>query len=79
MSEPKQIEARLAKWTAVGIIVTGLVLISIQLGAQVYIDLQAALAGKITSSSSTYVGFVVLLIGAALMAVLSISGSSHAK
>jgi len=72
-------ETKLARWTAIGIVATGLVLMSIQLGAQVYIDLQAARVEKPPPCGSTHIGFVILLIGAVLMAVLSMSGGSRAK
>jgi putative copper export protein len=75
LDEPHR-KAVFARWSPVAIIATGLLLIVMQLAAQIVIDLEL-LGKKGGNPGSYYVGLVVLLIGAAFMSLISLSDRPH--
>ena len=70
-------EVMFMRWSAI-IISAGLLLIFMQLGAQIAFDFKWA-GEKGAGPGSSYIGLVVLLIGAALMALISLSSRAHAR
>jgi hypothetical protein len=76
MSGNSNTEAKFMRWSAI-IISAGLLLIFMQLAAQIAFDFKWA-GEKGGGPGSSYIGLVVLLIGAALMALISLSSRARA-
>lgn len=74
MRESQIIQHRLLRWSAI-IVVVGLVLIFMQLAAQIAFDFMWP-RERGGGPSSSYIGLVVLLIGAVLMALIALSSRS---